>query len=373
MKKILVICSGLIALAVCGYFGYNYYLNQKNPYNTYAEKSQQTLSKDYYSDEEAQYINNMYPVVSGPESQVFNYWWIAHFVDVKIDGYERSGKESYLEEAKEAYRYNKERNGTTLLNDLNDDMLWNALAALRLYTITDDPTYLKDAKFVYDNLIETSWNDEMGGGFSWKKSQADYKNTPVNAPFIILALRLYEIEESPEYLEWSEKTLDWMTETLVDPDTEIVWDGINREGNGQIDKNWLFTYNQGVYIGALVEFYNVTKDEDYLIKAVENAKTTLETLPQDGIFLENSADGGGDLGLFKGIFYRYAALLYKATDEEFIKDFMNESCDIMVEHSLDGDDLLISRDWLNQTDYPYIYLSDQIGGVMALEATASIN
>jgi predicted alpha-1,6-mannanase (GH76 family) len=93
------------------------------------------------------------------------------------------------------------------------------------------------------------------GGFAWKRTQLDYKNTPVNAPIIILALRLYQIEKDPIYLETSKRTLAWMKEKLVHPDSQFVEDGINRNGDGKLDEQWRFTYNQGVYIGALLEFY----------------------------------------------------------------------------------------------------------------------
>jgi len=42
---------------------------------------------------------------------------------------------------------------------------------------------------------------------------------------------------------------------MVDPATGFVWDGKNRTGDGHIDKDWEFTYCQGVFIGAGVELY----------------------------------------------------------------------------------------------------------------------
>ena len=54
-------------------------------------------------------------------------------------------------------------------------------------------------------------------------------------------------------LEWARRIFEWQRQTLVDPETGLVWDGINRQGDGRIDKDWKFTYCQGVYIGAAVE------------------------------------------------------------------------------------------------------------------------
>ena len=58
--------------------------------------------------------------------------------------------------------------------------------------------------------FDTAWNDHMNGGFAWKRTQLDYKNTPVNAPIIILALRLYQVEANERYLTTSQQTLEWM-------------------------------------------------------------------------------------------------------------------------------------------------------------------
>src|SRR5699024_3312802 len=66
---------------------------------------------------------------------------------------------------------------------------------------------------------------------------------------------------------------NWQREALVDSEDGFVWDGINRTGDGNIDKNWAYTYKQGVYIGASVELYRITNDSDYLNEAIQTAET----------------------------------------------------------------------------------------------------
>lgn len=339
-------------------------------YSIYANLAQNSINQLFYTKNLIQFINNVYPLRDEKENETFNYWWIAHLIDVRLDAYLRTKESSFLEEAEETYRYNKTRNKNTLLHEYYDDMLWNALAALRLFEITKKNEYFEDAKEVCLDIFDTAWNDQMHGGFAWKRTQLDYKNTPVNAPIIILALRLYQIEKDDIYLETSKKTLAWMQKYLVQPVSKFVEDGINRNADGKIDTQWQFTYNQGVYIGALIEFYQVTKESKYLKEALQCAKTALDVLVEKGVFHDEG--DGGDIGLFKGILYRYLEILYRETGEDFIKEFIFSSCDLLIKYSIRNEQLLAYRDWLVLKTPDSIYLSDELSGVMALEAAAAI-
>ena len=56
----------------------------------------------------------------------------------------------------------------------------------------------------------------------------------------------------------------WNRDNLMDPETCFIWDGMNREGDGKIDKDWKFTYCQGVVMGAAVEYYKITGNGEHL-------------------------------------------------------------------------------------------------------------
>src|SRR5690606_41256657 len=45
-----------------------------------------------------QLLNNTRPV---DDNETFNYWWLAHAVDVALDGWERTGDETHLRTAVE--------------------------------------------------------------------------------------------------------------------------------------------------------------------------------------------------------------------------------------------------------------------------------
>lgn len=337
-----------------------------------AEAAQKSFDFYYRSDDPKQLYNNTWPLRNPEEdNRQFNYWWLAHLMDVRLDGYLRSKDERYLESAKEIYRYSKNRNGGTLLHEYYDDMLWNALALLRLHEMNGEQLYFDEADSIWHDLIETGWNDHCGGGFAWKKTQMDYKNTPVSAPFIILSCRLYRLTKQEAYLSWAQKAYDWMRKTLVREEDGFVEDGINRMGDGKLDSDWRFTYNQGVWMGTNVELYKITGDKGYLDKAEQTAKTAVSLLtPPDhrAFTLETE---GGDVGLFKGIFYRYAGLLLMERDIPELRRFIHDSTELLWENCWDNGHLLPSGDWHKPAEGT-IDFSVFLSGIMATEVHCAI-
>ena len=57
-----------------------------------------------------------------------------------------------------------------------------------------------------------------------------------------------------------------------------VYDNIN--GKGEIQRNWIFTYNIGTFLGAAHELYKITGDKQYLDDAVKAANFVVEQLSQ---------------------------------------------------------------------------------------------
>lgn len=334
-------------------------------YSDKATVAHKSLFKFYGSENERQYLNNFYPLENKDEdNKIFNYWWLAHEIDVLMDGYLRTNDKRYLDQAIKTYEHSKARNNNTLIHVYYDDMLWNALAMERLYNITKDEKYLKEAIDIWNDLVDTGWNDIQGGGFAWRKIQMDYKNTPVNCPFIILSARLHKILGEDKYLDWALKTYEWQKRVLINPETSFAEDGINRLGDGEIDKQWKFTYNQGVYIGANLELYEITKEEKYIKEAVRNAYTTIKELTVDGVFIDEG--DGGDIGLFKGIFYRYVNDLIILNKDPELAKFVKGSCDVLWKNCFDGEFLLVNNDWRKKANGKLPY-STQLSGIMALE------
>lgn len=271
------------------------------PWDSAAQASQAALVKHFWSAQEHYFLQD------NTGNKNFNYWWQAHALDVLLDGYERTRDNRYLTLMQQLHAGVQAKNGGTYYNEYYDDMEWMALACLRAFTLTGDRRYKQTALALWED-IKTGWSEEFGGGISWKKTQRNYKNSPANAPAVILAARLYQLDKKQQDLEWARKIYAWEKQHLVDPQTGLVWDGFNRQGNHQIDKNWKFSYNQGVFIGAGLELYRATRQKHFLQDALKTADYVVaspEFFP-GGLF---KSEGGGDGGLFKGIFIRYLTQL----------------------------------------------------------------
>ncbi len=334
-----------------------------------ADRAQQLLD-DHFGAPWPQLLHNGYPT---GDDVVFNYWWLAHLIDVRLDAYLRTGDQRSLKAAIATCRNIKERNGGSLFNDYFDDMLWYALAILRLHRATGDAAYRDDAAAIWRHVIEHGWNDHVGPSLAWRKQQLDYKNTPANGPLVILSCRLAELADDQPYLDYARQAFDWLTETLVDPVTGFVEDGINRQQDGRIDTQWRFSYNQGLYVGAAVELGRTVDDPDELIKqAIRTAATAIDELAPDGVFPD---EGDGDGGLFKGVYYRYLGMLLDRLDPQSaagaeLRGFVIDSTDALIE-STEGCTRLAGNDWRTPRSGKLKY-STQLSAIMALELRARL-
>lgn len=331
-----------------------------------ADQAQKSLNENFWNNERNMF-NNQYP--DSENNDRFHYWWQAHGIDTLIDGYERTGDKAYLDQAAALYEGVKTRNGGDIRNDFYDDMLWMALALQRLHNYTDNPEH-EQAVFTLWEDIKTGWSEEFGGGIAWNKFQLNYKNSPSNAPAVILAARLFDEYGKEEDLAWAKKIYNWHQNTLVDPANGLVWDGINRTGDGNIDKGWEFTYNQGVFIGASVELYELTGDQQYLDAAIQTAETTKERFSNhNGILYEG---GSGDGGLFKGILVRYVTELVKEDESQGeLAEWIVRNAKSVWNQTKEGPEILFGSSWEGAINNP-VELSQQLSGVMLMEHAAEL-
>lgn len=303
------------------------------------------------------------------ENQPFCYWWHAHVIDAFMDAYLRTRESCWIERIDHELGGVFEKNQFTIINDYYDDMEWMALALLRVWDATGEEKYRRLVLTLWED-IQTAWNDIMGGGMAWRKQQLDYKNTPANAPAAILALRLYQRFHSPEDLEWGRKIYQWNKENLMDPENGFIWDGINRLGDGKIDYDWEYTYCQGVFIGASLELYQITKELDYLKAAKRTALEAKKRFADSnqGILPD---EGKGDCGLFKGIFVRYVRQLLEICGEiPELKEMLLHNAVTLAEHGM-NEQGLIGGDWALPASGT-IELCTQLSGIMLLEAAVGL-
>lgn len=335
-------------------------------WNERAERSQQSLEENFWN-ERSSLFRNQFPRI--PRRDNFNYWWQAQALDALIDQYERTRNKKDLDRARELFEGITKRNGK-LTNDYRDDMLWLALGLLRLHDHAPDP----EIKKAIDTLwveVKKGWNESHGGGIGWRIQQPDYKALPANAPAVILAARLHQRFHRKEDLEWALKIQKWIEDTLIDPQSGFVWDGVNRRDRGQIDRHWKFTYNQGTVIGGMLELHTSTKEKKWLEKAHRTADASIKhwAEPNDGLFPEN---GRGDGGLFKGIIVRYLGQLieHDPPASQKYRDLLTKNAEAVWTVSSKGTPLLFSPDWRRTDPVTSTELSSQLSAIMLFEQVA---
>ena len=161
------------------------------------------------------------------------------------------------------------------------------------------------------------------------------------------------------------------TRTLRRPDG-FIDDGINRKDDGRID-DWQFSYNQGLYIGACAELAAIGRTE-LTARAFATEQAAFAELAVDGV--PDDRGDGGDVPLFKGVWYRYAAQLALSPgagtdDSERVRAHLITGCDTLWARALHGDDLLAGPDWRRQAT-GRVPLSAQLAAVIATEACARL-
>lgn len=155
----------------------------------------------------------------------------------------------------------------------------------------------------------------------------------------------------------------------------FVEDGVNREGDGRVDTQWRFTYNQGLYVGAAVELADRRPDDDLLGVAVRTARTAVAEL-SDGVVFRPEGDGG-DEGLFKGVYYRYLGLLLERlpdgdADRVALTAFVRASTDALWGAFPEELDRPAANEWTARPVGVVPY-STQLSAAMATELRARLD
>lgn len=153
-----------------------------------------------------------------------------------------------------------------------DDNDWIALDCCDYYEATGKQEYL-DKAIALHRYIYSGWSDELGGGIYWCEQKRTSKNTCSNAPATVLCLKLYKLTKDEKYLKQAEETYEWTKKNLRDPEDFVYWDNINLEGQIGYAK---YTYNSGQMIQAGVLLYQITGKEAYLQDAQQTAKGAYE-------------------------------------------------------------------------------------------------
>ena len=339
---------------------------EKIKWNAAADSSSMSLTNLFWN------VSGRYFNTDNVANTTFQYWPNAHALDILVDAYNRSKDNFYKTYIDQLHDGMKAKNGNSFWNEYYDDMEWNGLAMLRAYKATNDVKY-KDAALQIWEWIKEGWNSNAGGGITWKRGMEYSKNACSNGPACILAARLYQEFKDESNKEWATRIYNWEKTTLFNSNNGAVYDNIN--GNtGVIQKDWIFTYNQGTFIGSAVELHKIFGEKAYLNDAVLAADYTISTLVTNSVL---KSEGTGDGGLFKGVFVRYFTDLIQqgrldAADRKRYIQFLKFNAEILWTTGTVKPNVLYGPFWGTKPGST-VGLTEQMSGCMLIEAMALLD
>jgi uncharacterized protein YyaL (SSP411 family) len=174
--------------------------------------------------------------------------------------------------------------GATSYYDDND---WVGIEMARLYELTHDEAALSLAEqiFAFEQAgWSTSTTNACPGGIPHSDSETDDNRSTIStAPAAELAVQLYRDTGNAGYLQFAEGAYAWVRSCLL---TSSGLYADHLEANGEEDGE-IWSYTQGVMIGAGALLYQATGNAGYLNQAAETANIALASCPLEILGAEN--------------------------------------------------------------------------------------
>lgn len=316
----------------------------------------------------------------------WHYWWQAHLIDCVVDAEQRAPTAKRRRRLGRIARTHRLRNITGWTNSYYDDMAWLGLSlerAQRLHLIDN-----RGAISALEGELFDAWDPAHGGGIRWS-TKSDFFNVPANGPAAVLLARTGKL--------WRAQAMaDWIDATLVDPATNLVFDGIHTDG--RVEKPF-YSYCQGVVLGAETELAIHLGDDKHRERVHRLVAAVRDHMTEDGVI---AGGGGGDGGLFNGVLARYLAVVATQlpgdTDEDrearsIAADIVLDSADAAWDNCLSIEGLpLFGSNWsaiatlpsfgasiarfaggtVTSSSVPERDFSVQLGGWMLMEAAHTV-
>ncbi|MGO2584340.1 MAG: glycoside hydrolase family 76 protein, partial [Brachybacterium tyrofermentans] len=262
-------------------------------------------------------------------------WWNSAVALQTIGDYMlRSGDRRYLDQLDHTFERNKgpfpagELSGDELYGNFTsrviDDSGWWALTWITAYDLTGEQKYL-DMAVTIGEFMDDFWDPSTCEGGIWWNEERTYKNAVTNGQWIRLTAELHNrLPGDSAWLERSQVAWDWYLASGMANEAGLLNDGLTDacENNG----DHVYTYNQGLAIGAPLELWRATGDPQLLEQARYFADSALAqgALFTEGILTEWTDVLGESTNdnhkQFKGIFLRYLMDLADTTGDARYQD-----------------------------------------------------
>jgi predicted alpha-1,6-mannanase (GH76 family) len=298
-------------------------------------------------------------------------WWNSAVALQTIGDYmQRTGDRRYLAQLNNTFEKDKGvfpagvLSGDPLLGNFTsraiDDSEWWGLTWLQAYDLTRDPKYLAMAVTIA-NYVNGYWDTSTCGGGVWWNAERTYKNAITNGLWIRLTAELHNrIPGDTLWLTRSRSGWDWFQNSGMINADGLVNDGLTDTCTNNGQNVW--TYNQGMAIGAGLELWRATKDPHILasVQRLADAAMSSSALVTGGVLTETcdatdqTCDDNGKQ--FKGIFMRYWTDLVDITHDRQYAAFLDRQAESIWKNDRDAAGRLGTR-WTGATtdDHPNVF------------------
>ncbi|KAF2431307.1 Six-hairpin glycosidase [Tothia fuscella] len=266
----------------------------------------------------------------------------------------------------------EDANPKGFLNGFYDDEGWWALAWIKVFDLTQGQQYLQAAMDIFDDMATTGYNATCGG--IWWDRKQQHNTAIANELFLSVAAHLANRvpEKKDYYVEWAKKQWTWFDESGLINKDNTVNDGLDIK-TCKNDGGIIWSYNQGVIVGALVELDKAAPGDSQLISRARDIATgAIKHLSgRDGILHDpREPNLGGDGYQFKGVFMRNLHGLQKVTGDQTYKDFIEKNAQSIWEKA--QKDSILGPVWSGPFDKDHTNAATQSSGLDAMVAAAAV-
>lgn len=298
-------------------------------------------------------------------------WWNSAVALQTIGDYmQRTGDRRYLVQLDNTFEKDKGAfpagvlSGDPLLGNFTsraiDDSEWWGLTWLQAYDLTGNRKYL-DMAVTIANYVHGYWDTSTCGGGVWWNAERTYKNAVTNGLWIRLTAELHNrIHGDRVWLERSREAWSWFAGSGMINASGLVNDGLTDTCSNNGQNVW--SYNQGLAIGAGLELWRATRDPHILttVRQLANAAIGADGLVVNGVLtercdaLDQTCDDNAKQ--FKGIFMRYWTDLVDTTHDPRYAAFLDQQAENIWANDRDAAGRLGTR-WSGATsdDHPNVF------------------
>ena len=214
------------------------------------------------------------------------------------------------------------------LNGYYDDEGWWALAWLKVYDLTNDVRYINAAITIFEDM--TKGYPATCGGIWWDKDHTANLAITNELFFTIAAELANRAANRRYYTQWALNMWQWFEGSGLINSGSSINSGIDLT-TCQNNQGFVWSHNQGVIIGGLLELYQANANDSYITIAQNIATAAVTTLSDEkGILHEKCEPNcGDDATQYKGVFMRNLQYLAQASPNEAINIFVENNANTL--------------------------------------------